>query len=235
MANETGSEISFQAAANVARRVEMVLAQGGQGSDKRPCHSSEFSGASSRGKDTFGRGHPPKLFHSALQASHGASGGRGPQIHYFDQLAYSAPPAPISAPPLQSYQGGYSGRQGQFQGQQSQQPRLCYTCGDPRHIARFCPRATGNSHHQSSRAMVPAPVAATPAQPARGRGQAARGRGQIVRGRGQAIRGGDQLARGRPRDVVQGGGVQPRCYAFPSRHEAESSDAVITDFGTGSG
>jgi len=80
IAKETGSEIFFQAAANVARRVEMVLAQGGQGSNKRPRYSGEFSGASSRGRSTFGRGHPPRPFHSALQASHGASGGRGPQI-----------------------------------------------------------------------------------------------------------------------------------------------------------
>ncbi|XP_070043182.1 uncharacterized protein [Nicotiana tomentosiformis] len=60
MAKETRSEISFQPAADVARRVEMVLTQGGQGSDRRPRHSSEFSGASSRGRSTFGRGHPPR-------------------------------------------------------------------------------------------------------------------------------------------------------------------------------
>ncbi|XP_070031770.1 uncharacterized protein [Nicotiana tomentosiformis] len=118
-------------------------------------------------------------------------------MHYSDRLAYSSPPTPISAPPLQSYQGGYSGRQ-------------------------------GNSQHQSSRAIVPTPVATLPTQSARGRGQAARGRGQAVRGGGQAVRGGDQPARGRPKDVVQGGGAQPRCYAFPAIHEAESSDVVIT-------
>ncbi|XP_070055128.1 uncharacterized protein [Nicotiana tomentosiformis] len=144
MAKETGSEISIQAAANVARRVEVVLAQGGQRSNKRPPHSGGFSGASSGGRGTFGRGHPPKLFHSALQESHGASGGHGPHMTYSDQLAYSAPPAHVSAPPLQSFQGGYSGRQGQFQGQQSQQPRSCYTCGDPRHIARFYPQTLGS-------------------------------------------------------------------------------------------
>ncbi|XP_070041183.1 uncharacterized protein [Nicotiana tomentosiformis] len=148
MAKVTGSEISFQAAANVAR------------------------------------GHPPRPFHSALQASHIASGGRSPHMPYSNQLAYSAPPAPISAPPLQSFQGGYSGRQGQFQGQQSQQPRSCYTYGDPRHIARFCPRASSSSQHQGSRAMVSAPGASPPAYPARGRGQAARGGGQAVRGGG---------------------------------------------------
>jgi len=40
MVSETGSEISFQEADNVARRVEIVLSQGGgHGSDKRPNHS----------------------------------------------------------------------------------------------------------------------------------------------------------------------------------------------------
>ncbi|XP_019248649.1 PREDICTED: uncharacterized protein LOC109227911 [Nicotiana attenuata] len=39
-------------------------------------------------------------------------GGRGSHLQFFDQLAYSAPLAPIIAPPLQSFQGGYSGRQG---------------------------------------------------------------------------------------------------------------------------
>ena len=101
MAKETGSEISFQAAANVARRVKMVLTQGGQGSDKRPRHSGEFSGASSRGRGTFGRGHPPRPFHSSLQASHSASGSRDPYVPSSGQSAYSAPPAPISAPPVQ--------------------------------------------------------------------------------------------------------------------------------------
>lgn len=78
MAKETGSEISFQDAANVARQVEMVLSQvSGQGSDKRPCHSGRFSGASLGGRDSFGRGHPPRPFHLALQAYHGAPGGCG--------------------------------------------------------------------------------------------------------------------------------------------------------------
>ncbi|XP_070058145.1 uncharacterized protein [Nicotiana tomentosiformis] len=76
--------------------------------------------------------------------------------------------------------------------------------------------------------MVPAPAAAPPAQPARSKGQVARGRGQIVRGRGQAARGGGLPVRGHPRDMVQGGGAQPRCYAFSARPEAESSDDVIT-------
>ncbi|XP_070007501.1 uncharacterized protein [Nicotiana sylvestris] len=51
MAKETGSNISFQTAANIARRVEIVLAQGsGQGSDKRPCHSGGYSGSSFGGR-----------------------------------------------------------------------------------------------------------------------------------------------------------------------------------------
>ncbi|XP_070025898.1 uncharacterized protein [Nicotiana sylvestris] len=50
MAKETGSEISFQDAANTAMRVEMVLSHGGdQGSDKRSRYSGGFSGASSGG------------------------------------------------------------------------------------------------------------------------------------------------------------------------------------------
>ncbi|XP_070034381.1 uncharacterized protein [Nicotiana tomentosiformis] len=39
MDKEIGNEISFQAAANVARRVEQVLTQGGQGSDNIFRHS----------------------------------------------------------------------------------------------------------------------------------------------------------------------------------------------------
>ncbi|XP_070042962.1 uncharacterized protein [Nicotiana tomentosiformis] len=128
----------------------MVLTQrGGQGSNKRPRHSGGFSSASSGGKGTFGRGHPPRPFHLALQASYYASSGRGPHMPYFDELVYSAPPAPISAALLQSFQGGYSGRHGQFQGQQSQQPTSCYTCGDPRHIARFCPRPSSSSQPEA--------------------------------------------------------------------------------------
>ncbi|XP_070025638.1 uncharacterized protein [Nicotiana sylvestris] len=76
--------------------------------------------------------------------------------------------------------------------------------------------------------MVPAPGASPLAQPARGRGQTARGRGQAARG--QAARGGGQLARARPRDIVQSGGSQPRCYAFPARPEVESFDAIITGY-----
>ncbi|XP_070014823.1 uncharacterized protein [Nicotiana sylvestris] len=176
MAKETGSEISFQDAANVARRVKMVLAQeSGQGSNKRSHHSGIFSGASSGGKDYFGRGNPPKPFQSTLQAFHGVPGGR--------VLICSR------------------------QGQQSQQPKSCYTCGDTRHIARFCPRALSSSQHQCSHAMVLAPGVPPPSQIAKGRGRGVRGGGQVVRGGGQAARGGSQLVGGRPRDVVQSGTV----------------------------
>ena len=76
--------------------------------------------------------------------------------------------------------------------------------------------------------MVQAPGVPQPAQPARGGGRGARGGGRGIKGGAQTTRGGGQPAAGRPRDVVQGGGAQPRCYALPSRPEAEASNAVIT-------
>ncbi|XP_070012227.1 uncharacterized protein [Nicotiana sylvestris] len=189
----------------------MVLSQGGgQGSDKRPRHSSRFSGASFGGRDSFGRGHPPRPFQSALQASYSAPGGRGSHMQYSDQQSYSASSAPISAPPLQS-----------FQGRQPQHPRACFTCGDTRHIARYCPRASSNYQHSGSRAMVQAPSVPQPVQPARGGCGGVRGGAQVARGRGQP-------AAGRPIEVVHGSRTQPRCYALPVRPKAEASDAVIT-------
>ncbi|XP_070056686.1 uncharacterized protein [Nicotiana tomentosiformis] len=155
ISKETGGEISFQTAANVARWIDMVLSQErGQGFDKRLRHFSGFSGASSGGREFL-----------------------------------------------------ESGRQGQFQGHQSQQSISCYTCGDPRHIARFCSWASGISQQQGSRAMVLTPFASPPAQPARGKGQAARGGGQAIKGRGQAVRGGGQAVRGGARDAVHSGGA----------------------------
>ncbi|XP_070013671.1 uncharacterized protein [Nicotiana sylvestris] len=54
MAKESGSEISFQDATNMVRRVEMVLALGsGQGSEKRTRHSGGFSRALSGGQGTI--------------------------------------------------------------------------------------------------------------------------------------------------------------------------------------
>ncbi|XP_070032859.1 uncharacterized protein [Nicotiana tomentosiformis] len=222
MVKEIGSDISFQAAPNIARRIEMVLTQEMRHvSDKRPHQFIGFSGASSGGRGNFGRDHPPRQFQSALQASHGVSGSRSPIVSHPDQLAYSVPLAPISAPPIQSHQSGYPGRHGQSQGQQSQQLRACYTCGDLRQVARFFPRSQGSMQQHGSHAMIPALTVPPPAQPARGMGQIARGGGQVVRGGGQPIR-------GRPRDVAPGSGAQPRFYAFPARPEVESCDAVIT-------
>ncbi|XP_070015094.1 uncharacterized protein [Nicotiana sylvestris] len=115
----------------------MVLSQGGgHGSDKRLRHSGRSSGTSSGGRDSYGRGHPPRPFQSALQVSHGTPGGRGSQTHYSDKQSYSATSTPISAPPLQG-----------FQGHQPQQPRACFTYGDTRHIVRYCPRASSNFSH----------------------------------------------------------------------------------------
>nr|XP_009801468.1 PREDICTED: uncharacterized protein LOC104247203 [Nicotiana sylvestris] len=47
-------------------------------SDKRHCHFGGFSGASSRGRGSFSRVHPPRSFQSVLQASHDAFGSLGP-------------------------------------------------------------------------------------------------------------------------------------------------------------
>ncbi|XP_070032301.1 uncharacterized protein [Nicotiana tomentosiformis] len=168
MAKETGSDITFQMAVDIARRIE----------------------------GAFARVYPPRPFHSELQASHNASGGHGPYV------PHSGQPALISIPPIQSYQSGYSVPQGQFPGQQSQQPRACYTCGDMRLIAIFCPRSQGSVQQQGSHAMILAPVAPPPTHPDKGKGQAARGGGQAIRGGGQAFRGGGQPTRSRPSDVV---------------------------------
>ncbi|XP_070004218.1 uncharacterized protein [Nicotiana sylvestris] len=138
MAKETGTEISFQDAANVARRVESVLGMGGQGSDKRPRHSSGFSSASSGGGASFSRGQSSRPFHSALQASHGTSGGRGSYMPPYSQPVYSAPSAPIREHPLQSYYRGQPARQGQSSYQEG-----CFECGEYGHIRRACPKLSG--------------------------------------------------------------------------------------------
>nr|XP_018630737.1 uncharacterized protein LOC108947368 [Nicotiana tomentosiformis] len=104
MAKDTGSDISFQAVVDIDKRTELVYAQErGPVSDKRPRHSGGISGASFGGRGAFGRGHPPKPFHLALQASHSALGSRGPYVSHSGQPAHSVPPAPISAPPIQNY------------------------------------------------------------------------------------------------------------------------------------
>ncbi|XP_070039312.1 uncharacterized protein [Nicotiana tomentosiformis] len=105
MAKETGSEISFQEAANVARRIKMVVAQErGRRYDKRPRQLGGFSGASFGGRSNFGRGHPPRPFHSALHASHNVLGNHGPIMPYFGQPGFSAHSAPIT--PATSQVGG---------------------------------------------------------------------------------------------------------------------------------
>ncbi|XP_070035363.1 uncharacterized protein [Nicotiana tomentosiformis] len=167
--------ITFHRAIDIARRIEIVCAQErGSVPDKRPCHSGSFSGASSGGKGTFGRGHPPMPFQLALQASHSALGSHRPYIPHSGQPAYNAPSAPISAPPIQSYQLGYPTRSGHLQLQLPQQQDRCFKCGGTSHIKRFCLRLLGGMPQQSSHAMVLALVAPLPVQPARGKGQAAR-------------------------------------------------------------
>nr|XP_033513719.1 uncharacterized protein LOC117278360 [Nicotiana tomentosiformis] len=74
---------------------------------------------------------------------------------------------------------GYSGHQGQTQGQQSMAPKGCYECGDPDHMKRFCPRLWGKAVHQGHQPMITAPAVRLP----RGGGQAGRG---CPRGGGQA-------------------------------------------------
>ncbi|XP_070034228.1 uncharacterized protein [Nicotiana tomentosiformis] len=102
------SGISFQTTVNIARRIELVRAQErGPVSDKRLCHSRNFRGGSSGGRGTYGRGHPPRPFYSALQASHSASGNHDPIMTYSGQPTFSAYLSPISAPPLQSHYSGY--------------------------------------------------------------------------------------------------------------------------------
>ncbi|XP_070032813.1 uncharacterized protein [Nicotiana tomentosiformis] len=205
MDKETGDDITFQRAVDIARWIEMVRGQErGPMSDKRPRHSSGFGGALSGGRGTFGRGHPPRPFQLALQASHSALGSHGPYVSHSGQPSYSAPSTVISVPPIQSCHRGYSARSGQLQLHQPQQQDGCFECGGTGHIRRLCPRLLNGILHQSSRAMVSAPVASPLAQPARGRGKAARGGGQAIKGEGQAIRGG-----GRPIDVGQISGAHP--------------------------
>ncbi|XP_070050711.1 uncharacterized protein [Nicotiana tomentosiformis] len=121
IAKDIGDDISFQKAIEIAKRIEMIRSQGREIlSEKRPRHFGAFSGASSGGKGSLGRGHPPRPIHLVLQASHSASCSRGSYGYHLEQLAYSTPSAPISAPSLQSYHNDYSGRQGQFQFQQPQ-------------------------------------------------------------------------------------------------------------------
>nr|XP_016480043.1 PREDICTED: uncharacterized protein LOC107801264 [Nicotiana tabacum]XP_016480051.1 PREDICTED: uncharacterized protein LOC107801264 [Nicotiana tabacum] len=104
MDKETRADISFERAVEIARRIKMVCGQErGPVSDNRTHHFGGFSGALSGYIGTFGKGHPPRSFQSMLQASHGASGSRGPHVSHPKPLACSAPSTPISTPPIQSY------------------------------------------------------------------------------------------------------------------------------------
>ncbi|XP_070056578.1 uncharacterized protein [Nicotiana tomentosiformis] len=103
----------------------------------------------------------------------------------------------------------------------SHDSRMGVMCVGTLVIRRHFPRLLSNRSQPNSRAIIPAPVDPPPTRPAKGRGQA-------VRGGGQTVRGGDQRGMACPRDVVHTGGAQPRFYAFPTRPEVLSSDAVIT-------
>ncbi|XP_070054549.1 uncharacterized protein [Nicotiana tomentosiformis] len=73
-----------------------------------PHHFGGFSGASYGGRGSFGIGHPTRPIQSVLKVSHNALGGRGSYGSHREQLAYTAPSAPVSALPIQSYRGGHS-------------------------------------------------------------------------------------------------------------------------------
>ncbi|XP_070025492.1 uncharacterized protein [Nicotiana sylvestris] len=145
MARETGSEISFQEAANVARRMEMVLSQGsGHGSDKRPRHSGRFSGSSFESRDSYGRGHPPRPFQSALQA----------------------PGVPQATQPARGE--GRGGGRGARGGAQAARGGGQPAAGSPRDMART--RATSSTAQQPN-PLAAAPIRGRGRGRARGRGQ----------------------------------------------------------------
>ncbi|XP_070035974.1 uncharacterized protein [Nicotiana tomentosiformis] len=80
--------------------------------------------------------------------------------------------------------------------------------------------------------MILASIAPPLAQPARGGGKAAWGGGRDIRGGGKLGRGrlggGGQPGRGRMRGGGHIVGAQPCFYAFSTRLEEQSSDAIIT-------
>ncbi|XP_070039218.1 uncharacterized protein [Nicotiana tomentosiformis] len=67
MARETEDDISSTRVVEIARRIEGSRVQGREAaSEKRPSHFGGFSGASSGGRGSFGRGHPIRPVQSAL-------------------------------------------------------------------------------------------------------------------------------------------------------------------------
>lgn len=141
MAKEAEIEISFTQVVEIARRIKHIRGQARQTTfDESPRNFGGFSGASRGGKGTFGRGHPIRPIKLALYVTQGASDSRSAYGINFEQPAFSASPAYIIAPPIQSYYNGYLSRQGQSQIQLPCQPRIYFECGDTGHIKRYYPR-----------------------------------------------------------------------------------------------
>lgn len=135
IARDTETETSLTQVVEITKGIEWIRGQGREvTSDKRPCYFGSFSGASSGGKCSFGRGHAILPVQLVFQVSYGTSGGHGAYGLRFKKPAFSASPTPNSAPPIQIYHGGYSGRQGQLLLQQPRQLRGFYVC---RHLRYF--------------------------------------------------------------------------------------------------
>lgn len=162
----------------------------------------EFSGSYSRGQSSGG--YPPRPIQSSLQAS---------------------VERPLRTSQPFSEFGGYL-----QSSSSSQRPtldsRTCYGCGEAGHIKKYCPKQSQARYDQSYRSPA-----------VRGRGSHSRGRHSG--GRGGQGNGGHQFNRGGGQVGTTGaqpgrGNVQTgdraHCYAFPGRSEAETSDAVITDW-----
>nr|XP_009595848.1 uncharacterized protein LOC104092068 [Nicotiana tomentosiformis]XP_009595849.1 uncharacterized protein LOC104092068 [Nicotiana tomentosiformis]XP_033510947.1 uncharacterized protein LOC104092068 [Nicotiana tomentosiformis]XP_033510948.1 uncharacterized protein LOC104092068 [Nicotiana tomentosiformis]XP_033510949.1 uncharacterized protein LOC104092068 [Nicotiana tomentosiformis] len=178
MARETEDNISYTRVVEITRRIERIRGQGREAApEKRPRYFSSFSGASSRGRGLFGRGHPIKSIQSELQVSPSPSGGHAVYGSRFEQPVFSTPSASISAPPLQSYYEGHSGHQRLSQTQQLCQLRGCFECGDTCHVRRYCPKLRRSRPQQGTHAMIPKLAALPPTQLAIDMGQGTRGGG----------------------------------------------------------
>ncbi|XP_070057031.1 uncharacterized protein [Nicotiana tomentosiformis] len=242
MAREVEMWTSYQLVVEIARRIEGYHQRGREQmqQDKRDRFSGEFRGTPARGRGQFGRGQPstppysspppprgapahpyfsdmPESSHrppSFRGSSNGYSGHQGSSSSYFSAMPESSY-RPLA---IQASSSVLTGHQGRTSGQQIATLRVCFKCGDPGHMRRFCPRLQGKAVQQGQQPMI----SALAIRPPRGRGQAGRGR---PRGGGQA--GGGQSA------TVQSGGGQPasapaRFYVFLARPNALASDAVIT-------